>query len=571
MKDDKKQVFPRLMPDESDWPIYKLSQDRSSFVQEINDFTQKKLVSRFKKNLADVLQKTIYLERIRIKEDPWKVDPPNDRVFWNRISKALIKRSLDRDDHEAKAVNEEILGKIIGRYSEEIVGTFNIPTHRFAVRFLTILFNRFLNAALSKSLLSLIFGGKKQIIESLNVKGELETVRALFDQGTVVVVPTHFSNMDSILVGFAMDSVVGLPSFSYGAGLNLYNSGPAAYFMNRLGAYRVDRRKKNTVYLETLKAMSNLSLQRGVNSLFFPGGTRSRSGKLETELKLGLLGTSVEAQRAMCAAGSDKKVFIVPLIISYHFVLEAPFLIEQHLKFTGKEQYLRLKDSGKSIRDWAGFVWRYFGSTSEITLSFGKPMDVLGNFVNEKGVSFDQFNNEISINDYFISEGTITEDRQREEQYTQILADKIVERYHVENIVLSSHLVAFAVFKMLEKSKPDLDLYGLLRLPPDDFVFSKKSVERVVEQMQQQLFKWEKADKIKLSDAVYLPAADLLVDGIKNLGILHTEKPLIFNKVGDIVSNDFKVLFYYHNRMDNYDLEKAVKWKDESIELLSVD
>lgn len=571
MKDDKKQVFPRLMPDESDWPIYKLSQDRSRFVQEINDFTQKKLVSRFKKNLADVLQKTIYLERIRIKEDPWKVDPPNDRVFWNRISKALIKRSLDRDDHEAKAVNEEILGKIIGRYSEEIVGTFNIPTHRFAVRFLTILFNRFLNAALSKSLLSLIFGGKKQIIESLNVKGELETVRALFDQGTVVVVPTHFSNMDSILVGFAMDSVVGLPSFSYGAGLNLYNSGPAAYFMNRLGAYRVDRRKKNTVYLETLKAMSNLSLQRGVNSLFFPGGTRSRSGKLETELKLGLLGTSVEAQRAMCAAGSDKKVFIVPLIISYHFVLEAPFLIEQHLKFTGKEQYLRLKDSGKSIRDWAGFVWRYFGSTSEITLSFGKPMDVLGNFVNKKGVSFDQFNNEISINDYFISEGTITEDRQREEQYTQILADKIVERYHVENIVLSSHLVAFAVFKMLEKSKPDLDLYGLLRLPPDDFVFSKKSVERVVEQMQQQLFKWEKADKIKLSDAVYLPAADLLVDGIKNLGILHTEKPLIFNKVGDIVSNDFKVLFYYHNRMDNYDLEKAVKWKDESIELLSVD
>ncbi len=571
MNHAKKTVLPHIMPDETDWPIFRLSQQRSQFVKEINDFTHKKLVSRHRKNLADLLQKAIYLERIRIKEEAWKVDPPNERVFWNRISKALIKRSLDREDREAQAVNEEILGRIIGRYSEEIVGTFKISTYRFAVRFLTILFNRFLNAALSKSLLSLIFGGKKQLFESLNVEGEKETIRSLFDHGTVVVVPTHFSNMDSILVGFAMDSVLGLPSFSYGAGLNLYNFGPAAYFMNRLGAYRVDRRKKNPIYLETLKAMSNLSIQRGVNSLFFPGGTRSRSGRLEQELKLGLLGTSVEAQRAMCAAATGKKVFIVPLVISYHFVLEAPFLIESHLRQTGKEQYLRLKDSGKSIRDWMGFIWRYFGSTSEITLSFGRPMDVLGNFVDEKGRSFDQFGNEIAIDDYFVSEGKITEDRQREEQYTQILADKIVERYHVENIVLSSHLVAFAVFEMLENGKPDLDLYGLLRLPPDDFVFKKQSVERVVEQMQRQLFQWEKEGKIKLSPALRLPVGELLADGIKNLGIMHTEKPLVFNRDGDIVSNDFRVLFYYHNRLDNYGLEKAVKWKDEAIETLATD
>ena len=57
MKDksnEKKQVFPRLMPDESAWPIFKLSQDRPNFVREINDFTHKKLIARHKKNLADV-------------------------------------------------------------------------------------------------------------------------------------------------------------------------------------------------------------------------------------------------------------------------------------------------------------------------------------------------------------------------------------------------------------------------------------------------------------------------------------------------------------------------------------
>lgn len=148
--------------------------------------------------------------------------------------------------------------------------------------------------------------------------------------------PTHFSNLDSILVGYAMDEMLGLPSFSYGAGLNLYNSGIAAYFMNRLGAYRVDRRKKNPIYLETLKAMSKLSIQRGVNSLFFPGGTRSRSGSLEKKLKMGLIGTAVEAQRALCQEGKKEKIFIVPLVMSYHFVLEAKYLIEQHLLITGK-------------------------------------------------------------------------------------------------------------------------------------------------------------------------------------------------------------------------------------------
>jgi glycerol-3-phosphate O-acyltransferase len=255
----------------------------------------------------------------------------------------------------------------------------------------------------------------------------------------------------------------------------------------------------------------------------------------------------------------------------YHFVLEAPFLIEQHLRNTGREKYFIKKDSGKSIRDIAHFIMRYFSSSSTITLSFGKPMDVLGNFVDDKGNSFDRFGQSIEIADYFRTNGKIDEDRQREEQYTQILADRIVERFHAENVVLSSHLVAFAVFKMLENEKPDLDLYGLLRLPPDDFVFPIEAVERTISQMQTQLFEWEKQEKIKLSEQIHLPAMELIRDGIQNLGILHTEKPLVMNRDGDIVSNDFKTLFFYHNRLENYKLEKAVKWKDAVIEVLQLD
>jgi glycerol-3-phosphate O-acyltransferase len=387
----------------------------------------------------------------------------------------------------------------------------------------------------------------------------------------VVVLPTHSSNLDSILVGYAMDQIMGMPSFSYGAGLNLYNFGPAAYYMNRLGAYRVDRRKKNPIYLETLKTMSRLSIKRGVNSLFFPGGTRSRSGAIETDLKLGLLGTAVEAQRSLAQDNSDKKVFVVPMIICYNSVLEAPFLIEQHLKITGKENYIRLKDEGTSVRAWLRFIWRFFSTTSDITLSIGKPMDVLGNYVDAQGRSYDQHQNELNIRDYFVSKNEVTEDRQREEEYTQLLAERIEERYLAENVVLSSHLVAYAVFQILRHENPKLDIFGILRLPSDEYVFPKRAVEEVMEQLQQRLFTLEKQGKIRLDPEIHLEAGELLKIGIKNLGIFHTEKPLVFTKEGDIISTSFRVLYFYHNRLDQYGLDKHVHWKAEEIEVLKVD
>ena len=78
-------------------------------------------------------------------------------------------------------------------------------------------------------------------------------------------------------------------------------------------------------------------------------------------------------------------------------------------------------------------------------------MDVLGNPVDEDGVSKDKFGRTIDVKDYFTTEGVIKEDLQRESEYTKMLGDKIVDRYFKDNIVLSSHLVAFAAFELLKK------------------------------------------------------------------------------------------------------------------------
>jgi glycerol-3-phosphate O-acyltransferase len=563
-------IYPRIFERFEDWPIYRLSRDRTEFIRQIDEYTFQRLRQRHRRNLADVIVKAIYQERIRIKESPWKVDPPNERQFWSRISKKLIKRSLDRRDAGSQEAAEEILQKIVHRYSEEIVGTFQINTFKFAQEFLTALFSRLFNAAVYKSIQGL-WRGRRNLYERLNIVGDVETVRSLFQHGTVVVVPTHSSNLDSILVGYAMDQIMGLPSFSYGAGLNLYNFGPAAYFMNRLGAYRVDRRKKNAIYLETLKSMSKLSIERGVNSLFFPGGTRSRSGALEADLKMGLLGTAIEAQRALCQEGSEKKVFIVPMVICYNFVLEAPSLIEQHLQMTGKENYLRLRDEGTRIRTWLRYIWRFFSTTSDITLSVGKPIDVVGNFVDETGNSYDRRGSQLDIQQYFTLRGHLGEDRQREEEYTKLLAERIVERYSVENVVLASHLAAYAVFQLLLHENPKLDLYGILRLPADDYVFPISAVEEIVEQMQKVLFGWESDGRIHLAPEIHAPATEVVRKGVKNLGLFHKQRPLDFNREGHIISSDFRVLYFYHNRLSHYQLAKYVVWKAEEIEVLKVE
>lgn len=549
-------TYPPILPDINDWPIFKLSEDRKIFTEELEHFTLDKVEHFHKENLTDLLAETIYLEKIRIKEEPWKVDPPNERQFWSRIKKRLVKYSVDKDESISAQNNTYLLKQIIHRYALEIVGTFRINTFLFARKFLTWFFNQLLQASFWKIRLK---GGKKRLVQKLLVKGDIDHVRSLAQKGTLIIVPTHFSNLDSILIGYVLDAVTGLPAFSYGAGLNLYNTGYTAYFMNRLGAYRVDRRKKNKIYLETLKSMSSLSIQRGTNSIFFPGGTRSRSGAIENKLKMGLLGTVVEAQRAMIQRNENTKIYIVPLILSYHFVLDGQSLIDQYLKQQGKSRYFK---EGKDYSGLSGiirFIWKILSEGNEITLSFGKAMDVIGNPVDQEGNSKDKYGNTINMADYFISEGKVNTDIQRETEYTGLLAENIIKRFHSDNIVLSSHLLAFAAFEMLCNENPKLDLFGILRLPTDDYIFDYNVLSATVNQLQKTLIIYAEKGKLILSPEIKSSIDELIADGIKHLGTFHIKKPLKKNKSGEVISENFYLLYFYHNRLTGYGLEKWIK------------
>ncbi len=548
------------------WEIYKISEDREAFVRALEASSQQRILQEAGDTLPDVLSKTIFSEQERTRTEPWKVDPPQERSYWKRLAKLLATQSLDEDEPTtADEAARAILHRIVNRYSEEIVGTFKIPTFRFARRFLTFFFGRLLNAATGRTFKSL-FSKKILLQEKLLVRGYVEQVRKLSKQGTVVMVPTHFSNLDSILIGYALDQVAGLPAMAFGAGLNLYNTGYTAYFMNRLGAYRVDRRKRNPIYMTTLKMMSKLIIQRGVPSLFFPGGTRSRSGALETRLKMGLLGTVVEAQRARYQQGRNDKVFIVPVILSYPFVLEAQFLIEQHLRREGQDRYIKAQDSFHSLRSILKFVWGVFSKGNEITISLGQPLDVVGNRVDEHGKSYGLSGRHVSTREYFRDQhGTINQDLQRESEYTRLLANRIVEQYHHDGIILASHLVSYAAFAMLERTFVKDDLYALLRLPAEDFFFRKDALVKVIGQFRDRLLQLESEGKAKVAAELRGPADEIMAHGIGSIGNYHIDKPLKYDSTGRIVSDNFSMLYYYHNRLSTYHLKSKVRWPLEMI------
>ena len=549
------------------WPVVQMSRQQDKFVQEVINESMMRLLESASKleDLVDELETTLFRERLRIRRNPWAVDPDDEEDFWRNIKRKLLEISM----HQSKSdeflhdwqheQGRRILRDIVSRYANEIASTFKPSSYRLARNVVTFGFSRLLNASRVKGFRSL-FSNQYSLRDKINIVGEVERLRSLAQKGTIIMVPTHFSNLDSILIGWVIHEL-GLPPFIYGAGLNLFNIKIFAYFMNSLGAYKVDRRKKNNIYIETLKSYSRQAIRWGCHSLFFPGGTRSRSGRLEDKLKLGLLGTAMEAQRlnyeeSERSGEPAEKIFVVPVVLNYHFVLEAPSLIRDHLQSEGQERYYIESDEYATSSKTIKFLFQFFTKGSDISVSFGKPMDMLGNEVNEEGHSLDKYGRHISMREYFCSGNRITQDTQREQEYTRMLGEAILKSYHINNRVFSSHLVAFTAFRMIRRKYPYLDLYNLLRIPEEEQIIAYDDFREKFEKVREAIFQLHRAGKVDVAPHLKQDIDQVIEHGINNVGLYHSKRPLLLDKENrQVLPQDLNTLYYYHNRMEGYGLE----------------
>jgi len=552
-----KLFYEPIISNVSEWPVVKMYQNKAHFLAEVSKMATKEILATQAdpELLSKELAKTLVNDQMRIKRSPWRVDPKDDATFWNQKIETFNQIDLPLTPH---------IQEITLRYAKEIAGDFKLLHYRLAQATAGYTLNRLLNPMKPRRPQGL----KKinsTLHEQIHITGAVQELRELSRQGTIVMVPTHYSHFDSVLIWWVINAL-GLPSFIYGAGLNLFNHQFFGYFMNKLGTYKVDRRKKNFAYLTTLKTYSSLALHWGCHNLFYPSGTRSRSGTIETNLKFGLLSTAFEAQKLNFETANGtkaRKIFIVPVTLNYHFVLEAPFLIRNYLFNQDLYSY------EKPAKDWLNHSYKllkliknFATKSSSITVVIAPPMDVLGNQITKSGESYDNVKNKIDLEAYFNELNHKTPDvcDQIAKEHVRTLAKNIGFAYKRHNCILSSTLLAFVAFQLMLKKHSGLSLKEFFDLPVNLFTIPYELAEKTFNQIRSMLLAMEKRGEIVTETVLKSgKVSDMVLHGLNNLGLYHDQLPLLKNKVGELVTRDIYSLLYYHNRLTGYGLEAYIK------------
>jgi glycerol-3-phosphate O-acyltransferase len=162
---------------------------------------------------------------------------------WRALAGALGRMS--------EAEQRRKLEELARKYAWDVAGNFDPRVYKFASKVVApligvILAPRTTLRGLHRSFDLTSLDGR------IDVQGPREHIRKLTRIGTVIHVPTHLSNLDSVVFGFALERA-GLPPATYGAGKNLFTNPILSFFMHNLGAYRVNRQLKHALYKDVLK------------------------------------------------------------------------------------------------------------------------------------------------------------------------------------------------------------------------------------------------------------------------------------------------------------------------------
>ncbi|NVB78605.1 MAG: hypothetical protein HOV81_09445 [Kofleriaceae bacterium] len=455
---------------------------------------------------------------------------------WRDLSRRLLTMS-DQD-------KQEELRDLVRYYGRDVVGNFDSRVYKFATgvgpSLLGVLFSPM--STIREGMASL-----KNLDNRIHADGEIDIVRACAERGTIVVTPTHSSNMDSPAIGFGLMRA-GLPPTTYGAGKNLFTNPFISFFMRNLGAYRVDRRLRFELYKDVLKEYSTVLLEHGYHSLFFPGGTRCRSNVVEKHLKLGLLGTTATAYKNLVREGMPhKRLYIVPVTINYRLVLEAETLIDDYLAETGKSRYIITDDEFSRLGRIVEFFRKILAHEGSVIVRFGRPYDPFGNDITDDGESIDRAGRVVDPASFVRgADGEVTDDDQRDAEYTRALGRRLAAVYPKLTVYHSTHLLARALYDAIAANAGTRDIYRLLRATPFQLSVKLDAAIEGVERLRRRLVEnpGYGAEHPNYADQ---SSAHKVDDAIRGLSTYHT-RPIVV-RVGETLHvDDLKLLYYYQNR-----------------------
>ncbi len=461
---------------------------------------------------------------------------------WQRLARGLSRMS---DAERRKRLDE-----LCERYGWDVAGNFNPRVFQVSTRLLPPLVTALLAprsfATLAQTPSKLI--SLEALDDRVLVEGPIAKLQRLVRLGTAVYVPTHLSNMDSIVFGYALERA-GLPPATYGAGKNLFTNPILSFFMHNLGAYRVDRRIRHGLYKDVLKTYSGVLLERGYHSLFFPGGTRSRSGGVERHLKLGLVGSALEAYARTLIAGKERRIFFVPATINYLITLEAETLIADFLSEAGKGRFIIDDDESSRLGRVTAFMKKLLGMQRAVVIRFSEPIDPFGNRVDDDGISHDARGRAVDPRTYVTNaRGEVTVDHARDTQYTRELGEAICLAYARDTVIMATHLTAAACFARIRAASPAADLFTVLR-QREAVTLTRDELARDAVRLRDALLALEREGGVVVSNEVRRASGgDMVESALRAFASYHTA-PVLRSGPEGIVLCDTNLLFYYQNRL----------------------
>lgn len=487
--------------------------------------------------LNDVLEDALYNERKRLQRA--RPEPETEHVL-EELARALIRG--DQSDRIEAGL------RLVSLWGEEVHGRFDTRVYRLAT------------SVLPRALNGLLSGRPDRLRDwdlsksgRLGIKGDVAWLSELSREATLVLVPTHVSNLDSPLIGLALH-LAGLPPFTYGAGLNLFDNPVVGWWMGRLGAYTVDRTKRARLYKEVLKDYSVRCLTTRHHSLFFPGGTRARSHEIERHVKKGLLGTGIVAWQEMLAAGrADSEVYFVPLTLSFTLVLEAATLVQDHLAEAGKQRYIITDDEFAQPRRLAAFARRVLDLDSAAVAHFGQPLDCMGEPVardpGERAAQAQRRRGYVCDRS-----GKVEWDEQRDHIYTNRLGEALVDAWPKYAEVLPTHLVARAAWRCLQQQLGTTDTFRMMQQPDEKRCMPRADLMAELERELARVQEGAAAGRYGAS----LPssAEEVLTQALDRFSRYHRSRA-VADRGDRIAVEDPTLCLYYQNRLTFLDREAS--------------
>ena len=113
-----------------------------------------------------------------------------------------------------------------------------------------------------------------------------------------------------------------------------------------------------------------------------------------------------------------------------------------------------------------------------------------------------------------------------------------------------------AVESLFIEDVTTVDIFDLIRLPEEEIFINYEEFKSACQMVLDRIIELKAQGKIDLAPHMKRDMDAIIAHGMDNVGMYHAKRPLIKDKQGNIVTEDMSLLYFYHNRLHGYGLEK---------------